>query len=180
MSTEMLRRSNGVEVVTIAHSPNLLKWVQALESGEYKQVTHVLTALARISSEEEPTVVGHCCLGVACEVAIKEGLKLKVDTAARSREIDEYQGATNTCTLVRTYDDQRQYLPPSVCRWLGFTPQTWDDGTPHDPDGHLYISAPVTAMPPDPGWELAGLNDRGGLNFAIIAGLIRAYGVELH
>lgn len=174
MSTVMLRKSNGVEVVTIANSPNLLKWVQALESGEYKQVTHVLTALERVSSESEPIVVGHCCLGVACEVAIKEGLNLRVGAAARDHE----QMTSNTCTLVRTYDDQRQYLPPSVCRWLGFSP--WEDDTYRDPDGSLYIAAPETAEPLDQGWALTALNDRGDLNFAIIAGLIRAYGVELH
>ncbi len=41
------------------------KWVKALRSGEYKQETGML------GSQEEG---GFCCLGVACHLAVKEGI----------------------------------------------------------------------------------------------------------
>jgi hypothetical protein len=41
------------------------KWVAALRSGEYSQVEGVLK-----------TPNGHCCLGVACELAAQEGIIL--------------------------------------------------------------------------------------------------------
>lgn len=44
-------------------------WVEALRSGEYEQTRGILT---RINSDEEP--VGHCCLGVACDLAVKAGV----------------------------------------------------------------------------------------------------------
>jgi len=42
-------------------------WLEALRSDEYKQGTDTLCT---------PTVDGdrHCCLGVACEVAVKAGI----------------------------------------------------------------------------------------------------------
>lgn len=44
------------------------EWVAALRSGEYPQTTKALTKLDRSGN-----VVGHCCLGVACEIAVKKG-----------------------------------------------------------------------------------------------------------
>jgi len=73
-------------------------WVAALRSGEYAQTTAVLT---RLSYGGE--VVGHCCLGVACEVAVKAGLDVDIH--------DEES--------VRIYDDADAYLPDSVKAWLG-------------------------------------------------------------
>lgn len=79
-------------------TPNQVKWVEALESGKYPQTGRVLT---RLNSAGEPT--GHCCLGVACELAIKDGVAIEVgrDTASD-----------------RTYDCYTTELPPNVRLWL--------------------------------------------------------------
>lgn len=45
-------------------------WVEALKSGEYHQCTNKLA--------KKTNRWGYCCLGVACEVAIKEGIPLQV------------------------------------------------------------------------------------------------------
>ena len=47
------------------------KWVAALRSGEYKQRQR------RLSNEERTE---HCCLGVLCELAIKDGVEMKLTT----------------------------------------------------------------------------------------------------
>lgn len=59
-------------------------WVEALRSGEYQQGVGRLAMGGR-----------HCCLGVACEVAIKEG-------------------------IIDRYDPEAFGLPIPVAEWLGF------------------------------------------------------------
>ncbi len=51
---------------------NVKLWVEALRSGEYKQTS---TRLERLG-----TVNSYCCLGVACKVAEKEGIKLEFNS----------------------------------------------------------------------------------------------------
>ena len=75
-------------------NPNAEKWVAALESGEYTQTTGRLR-----------DGYGFCCLGVACDVAIKEGVSLRVD-----------EDEDAECIL---YDDTGGTLPDRVMRWLG-------------------------------------------------------------
>lgn len=77
---------------------NAKKWVDALRSGEYDQTRNYLR-----------TDDGYCCLGVACEVAIENGVRLK---AVYKDGLWEY--ARNS-----------EVLPPSVQRWLGLAA---DDG----------------------------------------------------
>lgn len=45
------------------------KWTKALESGEYKQTRCLLRVTCGSS-------VGHCCLGVLCEIVAKEEPKI--------------------------------------------------------------------------------------------------------
>lgn len=47
---------------------------------------------------------GFCCLGVFCEVAIKNGVEIKV---TKKEEFESWD-----------YDDERNYLPTSVENWL--------------------------------------------------------------
>lgn len=72
---------------------NAKKWVAALRSGNYRQTQGNLHDDA-----------GYCCLGVACEVALKAGLALDV-----SRSNDCLTG----------YDGHYCLLPNSVKAWLG-------------------------------------------------------------
>jgi len=53
------------------------KWVVALRSGEYKQTIGYLGVVLLDGTK------AYCCLGVACEVAIKDGLELRVDPNSR-------------------------------------------------------------------------------------------------
>jgi hypothetical protein len=71
---------------------NLHKWAKALESGEYQQTTSTLR-------DEN----GYCCLGVACEVALKNGVKMHVEMGEDSWR----------------YDTEEASLPKAVQEWLG-------------------------------------------------------------
>lgn len=71
---------------------NAMKWVAALRSGEYKQVTGNLRKGD-----------GFCCLGVACDVFLKNGGELSI---IYSGQIAEYDGRVGA-------------LPIRVRDWLG-------------------------------------------------------------
>ncbi len=117
----------------MVNKENILKWAEDLESGKYPQ------AKGALNNEE-----GLCCLGVACEGAIENGVPVSV---------------------VRTqsgvfYDGDRQVLPESVQDWLGMDSAdpivefVADDGTET--------------------WDsLAILNDDLGKTFPEIAAIIR-------
>lgn len=69
------------------------RWLAALRSGEHSQVKGQLHRLGE----------GYCCLGVLCEVAIKEGLNLRVEDLDGDRH----------------YDGKSGTLPGSVVEWAG-------------------------------------------------------------
>lgn len=81
-------------------------WVEALRSGEYAQTKNVLT---RVNAMGE--VEGHCCLGVLCEVAIKDGVELKVN--------DNDDG-------IRWYNSSTGTLPAEVMEWAGILSDDMD------------------------------------------------------
>jgi hypothetical protein len=74
---------------------NRAKWVAALRSGEFKQTKNELK-----NSE------GHCCLGVACELAVQAGVAREV-RAGLFRGTDE------------TTSSHTSALPTAVKQWLG-------------------------------------------------------------
>jgi len=74
---------------------NIRKWVEALRSGEYPQTTNWLAKEGR-----------YCCLGVACELAVKDGLPVEVTFNGAIRKPLSYNGFN-------------QVLPPAVRDWLG-------------------------------------------------------------
>lgn len=80
---------------------NAKKLIAALRSGRFKQG---FTRLTMIQDGED----FDCCLGVACKVAMEEGIYLKVQ---------RYSG-------VVTYDDCLVSLPDVVRDWLGFTTES--------------------------------------------------------
>lgn len=76
-------------------TPNQELWVQALESDEYGQ------GQGQLADGQ-----GHfCCLGVACEAAIKAGVPLKVTKDNHGR----------------AYDFEEAVLPVAVVKWLGLS-----------------------------------------------------------
>ena len=72
-------------------NPIAQKWVEALRSGKYEQVTGALR-----SGD------GFCCLGVACELAIESGVDI--------RRTDDYHAYTRVVP--------NRLLPPVVGEWL--------------------------------------------------------------
>ena len=87
----------------MTNQPNkeaIMKWIAALESGEYKQGTGVLH---RVIDDKH----SYCCLGVACEI-VKDELELPVVLA--SEDTDRYQygkdGTTGyfPCEVLHHYD----------------------------------------------------------------------------
>lgn len=71
---------------------NAQKWVEALRGPEYKQGRNRLAYGG-----------SHCCLGVACEVAIKNGVPI----SRINREGEIY------------FDESYAVLPVSIREWLG-------------------------------------------------------------
>lgn len=74
--------------------------VEALNSGKYKQTTGVLR---RLDVNGNP--IGHCCLGVACDVYH--------EITGKGQWDDQY-------FLVENHSNSTS-LPPAVMEWFGFT-----------------------------------------------------------
>lgn len=108
--------------------------VDALRSGEYTQTTGVLEK----KTENETS---NCCLGVACRVAIINGLELDLGT---------FNGVDSES--ITTFDGINDVLPQKVMNWYGF-----EYNSPHVISGSGYKT---TAM---------ALNDNEKRNFADIA-----------
>lgn len=71
------------------------KWVEALLSGKYKQVAGKLS-----------DGTGFCCLGVLCELAVKEGV---------------IEPSTHIFPGRRMYSGETNLLPRSVANWAGIS-----------------------------------------------------------
>lgn len=82
--------------------------VDALKSGNYAQVNGTLGSVAPNGQRS------YCCLGVACEVAIKHGVS-DVSRADAVPRID-YGRPYNIA-----YNGSRSTLPQEVQRWFGFS-----------------------------------------------------------
>ena len=98
-------------------------WIAALESGEYKQAKGKLK-----------TYEGFCCLGVLCDLAIKDGSGMRWDK--------------HTNLKVGSAEHYYDLMPPGfLCEYLGLT---------ECDNNHVYASySPVKAV------ELAEMNDAG-------------------
>lgn len=130
-------------------------WLKALRSGEYKQGTGQLVEVL------DSGVRRYCCLGVLCDVAVKNGLELVVN--------EDEDGVT--------YDRQGALLPRRVVDWaelrdalnsIGarFRLDELEDGAT-GAEFAIYVDPDGTGSPED----LAGLNDSGN-SFLKIADLI--------
>lgn len=87
---------------------NIQKWVDALESGKFVQTQG---ALRRNSFDNDDKEVQFCCLGVACEVARANGIRLDL-----AKESSDYTWIDNDWEDPSTDDGK---LPELVCDWLG-------------------------------------------------------------
>lgn len=93
-------------------------WVEELESGEYTQTTGYLHRTAKSEGGIYSVPAGFCCLGVACETAIKHGVALQI------RENNS----------VVSYDGEETVFPAAVLAFLGLK----------DPDPEIGDSAATT------------------------------------
>lgn len=126
---------------TAQTAENRRLWVEALRSGEYTQFAGYLNRNNK-----------YCCLGVACEVAMKNGVDLK-----RTRCED---------TGVVDYGNETELPPGRVVEWLGLATQ----------DGAL--TGPVQVNGRD-FHVLTALNDEADYTFEQIADLIEQGMVKL-
>jgi hypothetical protein len=81
---------------------NAKKWLEALRSGKYMQGRSQLTTIDSNGKQYD------CCLGVACKVAIENGVPIKTS-------IENQPGNLRRVA----YDDSWSILPTSVRQWLG-------------------------------------------------------------
>lgn len=119
-------------------------WIAALESGEYAQAIGTLqqTEDTRLGDKVYPK--GFCCLGVLCEVAIKNGFHVEKMSEGGLKKV--------------AYDGAYDYLPNTVREWAGMKSTSGEFSIEDDPDRDSA--------------ELIDLNDNGK-TFKEIAQIIR-------
>lgn len=129
------------------------KWIDALLSGEYKQGTNVL---ANANTNE------YCCLGVLCELAVKEGIVERKNVRYTLPDNDTRINAISYGSVHPRYDvtNNVTFLPPEVMEWAEIT----------SPDPKLEIKQ--TLIGERTIRALSLLNDEGS-SFADIAKLIK-------
>lgn len=150
-------------------------WLDALRSGEYQQAKEVLARVDPDTGEVE----GFCCLGVLCDLAVKEGVipaPVLVDRYENKTGIgdkDRYRYGDPYGPEIRSTSTAE--LPVAVKEWAGLydtSPSVAAPNPEYDPD-HV----------PEDGWDeapetitygLAELNDDQGYDFDQIADLIEA------
>lgn len=126
-------------------------WLEALESGKYKQGQGCLRSQAEITSNDgAKTQLAYCCLGVLCEVAGLPWQERKADSSP-----DIYTG------YVFQGEASNGYLPTKYAETVGLS----------GPKGAFKQKAQVAG---GYGYSLAELNDALALPFAEIAAYIRA------
>lgn len=127
----------------------MLLWADALEQPERKQGWRFLE-----------TVDGaQCCLGVACEIAVKDGVVLeKVQEKFDGEEDVQMYGYVVGAGRLISYTEC-SYLPPDVVKWLGV-----DDGDPSLVEGDAYTNARTATS----------CNDVDNMTFQEIAQLVRS------
>ena len=117
-------------------------WTDALRSDEYKQGDSYLHQGDKF-----------CCLGVACDVAIKSGLELDAGTGYDADDIVTYGGAD-------------AILPREVKEWLGLADEVGTLREEFGDDGFVISNL----------WHM---NDRARSSFEGIADVIDRNGVKL-
>lgn len=117
------------------------QWADALESGEYEQATGALVLDG-----------AYCCLGVLCELAIKDGVEdiRRVEDQFQITS-DEYPG--------EWLDHDDGDLPEPVMKWAGLT------------DSNPVMSPAIS--PDTPPFRAINLNDDEHWTFKQIAEAVR-------
>lgn len=115
---------------------NRQKWTAALRSGDYLQGKHTLKTEAD----------KYCCLGVACDLAAREGVLDAFDQAATPvKSVQDWLGLHDDCG---TTTDGHEYGPA------------------HDDDGDVSQAHALTELNDEADWDfnqIADLIDAGGV-----------------
>jgi len=135
------------------------EWVAALRSGDYQQGQSALKTASG----------SFCCLGVACDLAAKQGVtEFRADPCGcGNAECNSGRGYTDDYGSVATGT-----LPNNVRHWLGL------ESAGGSLKESIEYSAPE-ADQPRKATDLITLNDEANWDFAKIADLIEAGGVQV-
>lgn len=134
--------------------PKVMKsWVEALRSGDHTQGYRTLNRIRPLGDPEDEysNVIGLCCLGVLCEVAVKAGV---IPAGVNAHGSMRYGAA-----------GQGSFLPEEVMEWAGLADvNPWVEVIRVRPgtDDEMYAA---TA-------RLADLNDEERASFEEIADII--------
>lgn len=136
------------------------RWASALESGDYGQTTGVLTdGKGR-----------YCCLGVLCELAVKDGIiKKRAEQPTFDDECDDTDCCGDDgCAMEWVYGGNALLPPRAVIDWAFGT--DWAGANPT-----LKLETPITDAYGDTFDELeaSGLNDSLKLDFEAIGAAVR-------
>lgn len=129
-------------------------WVDALRSGYFEQTSGVLEQ--RFSDGK----TRHCCLGVACRVAMANGLDLRV---YENGEVTYFGAADVPDDSSDFFQMTSGHLPVSVGLWLGVIEESTLVASGHSTDVDLSV---------DGSWGTATEANDSGKTFAEIADMI--------
>lgn len=143
--------TDAVEITPEVKAERMKLWTAALRSGEYPQ------AKGYLKTDE-----GFCCLGVACEVAIKNGLDIETNDDNLGYKTTSYGGSEYF---------ENSTLPREVMEWYGIdkiNPSVVYEITEDevDDDGILLLEGRPFST------EISELNDTLGFDFNQLADLI--------
>lgn len=133
---------------TAEHIARRRLFTAALRSGEFAQGHRALT---RIIGDDEQE---HCCLGVACIIAIRNGLDLPFQVIGDLRQYSVTGNPDDT-----NYDNSG-VLPDTAARWYG-----WLDVDPEIP----VVREDEHGVAEEFEYPAAEVNDSMGKDFAYIA-----------
>jgi hypothetical protein len=139
------------------------RWVAALRSGEYKQAEGYLSAITRHDDGSLKEVVGHCCLGVLCEIAVADGIIGK-----------RVYAGSDSCMIYGS-GSETGALPPQVQQWAGLEsadPNITYTHTCDEECDEMCTDAHDLGDGQEYNRSLSNLNDDLKLDFNQIAGLI--------
>lgn len=114
----MDRHSTQPPELTTKQRKHLRSFIEGLRSGRFRRGTGMLHQFVKATGTSTRRTRRFCCLGVACEVAIKDGLALEKEEQRPDRPYP------NDAIIVG-YEDASFFnqtnLPESVQKWYGIT-----------------------------------------------------------
>lgn len=106
-------------------------WVDALRSGEYKQVKNTLCG---VRNDGE---IGFCCLGVLTDLYMKDRKAKKKACEIDLVELEPLYDSLSESTPIWEVDGCSGQLPLAVAKWAGFDMEKygWETGDYGDESG---------------------------------------------